>query len=78
MSVPVILLVSIRPLVAIVIGPLKVKPLESLAAFPNFIPNVIDTGFATTRSPPMGSSVLFVALSARRVPNPNGPDGSPV
>src|SRR3954462_6108160 len=70
---PTKLFTSVRLLAASVIGPLNVSPLLSLAAFATVRPNCIETGFDTTRLPPIGSKILFVALFSLSVPCPNGP-----
>ena len=74
---PTMLLVTIRPSVDIVIGPLKVNPLLSPVALFTVMPYTMVKGFATTRSPPIGTSTLLELLIAVTVPTPNGPETSP-
>jgi len=49
-----------------------------LAAFPNFNPKFINTGFASTRLPPIGSKVLLFELLKLILPRPSGPEVPPV
>src|SRR5262245_31578165 len=68
------LLVMVRPLEGMEIGPDRVRLLVSAAALSTVNPNCIEIEFAIVRLPPIGSRMFWVTFPAMSVPRPNGPD----